>query len=90
MPTIKCQKYRSVSSVWIGPYLVENVPPNYNFVVRKLNTNKTQILHRIRPRKYNPEKLPEDNYQEVQWEIEEYIVIQQDNLYTLAWEAEFG
>ena len=51
---------------WIGPYLVENVLPNNNYIVRKLNTNKTQILHRIRLRKYNPEKPPEDNHQQPQ------------------------
>ena len=42
---------------WIGPYIVEKVLPNNNYIVRKLNTNKTQILHRIRLRKYNPENL---------------------------------
>ena len=36
---------------WIGPCLVENVLPKNNYIVRKLNTNKTQILHRIRLRK---------------------------------------
>ena len=42
---------------WIGPYIVGKVLPNNNYIVRKLNTNKTQILHRIRLRKYNPENL---------------------------------
>ena len=45
---------------WIGPYLVEKVLPNNTYIVRKLNTNKTQILHRIGLRKYNPEEPPED------------------------------
>ena len=36
---------------WIGPYIVEKELPNSNYIVRKLNTNKTQILHRIRLRK---------------------------------------
>ena len=58
--------------------------------MRKLNTNKSQILHRIRLRKYNPEKPPEDNYQEAQWQIDDNIVVPQDDLYTIAWEAEFG
>ena len=40
---------------WIGPYLVEKVLPNNNYIVRKLNTNKTQILFRFRLRKYNLE-----------------------------------
>ena len=75
---------------WIGPYIVEKVLPNNNYIVRKLNTNKTQILHRIRLRKYNPEKPPEDNYQEAQWQIDDNFVVPQDDLYTIAWEAEFG
>ena len=39
---------------WIGPYIIEQVLPNENYIVRKLNSNKTQILHRIRLRKYEP------------------------------------
>ena len=57
--------------------------------MRKLNTNKTQILHRIRLRKYNAEKPPEDYYQEAPWQIDDKIVVPQDDLYTIAWEAEF-
>ena len=58
--------------------------------MRKLNTNKTQIFQRIRVRKYNPEKFPEDNCQEPQWQIDDSTVVPQDDLYTFAWEAEFG
>ena len=74
----------------IGPYPVEKVLPNNNYIVRKFNSNKIQILHRIRLVKYNPEKPPEDNYQEVRWQIDDNIVVPQDDLYTIAWEAEFG
>ena len=35
---------------WIGPYIVEKVLPNKKYVVRKIGTNKTQILHRMRLR----------------------------------------
>ena len=45
---------------WIGPSLVEKALPNNNYIIRELNTNKTQILHRIRLRKYILEKPPED------------------------------
>ena len=75
---------------WIGPYLEEKVLPNNNYTVRKLNTNKIQILHRIRLRKNNPEKSPEDKHQETQWQVDDNIVVPQDDLYTIAWEAEFG
>ena len=70
--------------------LVEKELANNNYIVRKLNTNKTQILHRIRLRKYNPEKPPEDNYSEAQRQTYDNIVVPQDDLYTIAWEAEFG
>ena len=75
---------------WVGSYLVEKGLPNENHIVRKININKTQILHRIRPRKYNPEKPPEDDYQEAQWQIDDNIVIPQDDIYTIAWKGEFG
>ena len=75
---------------WIGPYLVEEILLNNNYIDRKLNSNETQILHRIRLRKNNAEKPPEDDYQETQWQIDDNIVLPQDDLYTLAWEAEFG
>ena len=75
---------------WIGPYIVEKVLPNNNYIVRKLNTNKTQSLHRIRLRKCNPEKPPEEVYSEAQWQTDDNIVVPQDDLYTMAWEAEFG
>ena len=35
---------------WIGPYVIEKVLPNNNYLVRKIGTNKTQVLHRMRMR----------------------------------------
>ena len=58
--------------------------------MRKLNTNKTQILRRICLRKKNSEKFLGGNCQEAQLQIDDIIIILQDKLYTLAWEAEFG
>ena len=39
---------------WTGPYVIENVLPNDNYIVRKLNSKQTQTLHGIRLRKYKP------------------------------------
>ena len=39
---------------WIGSFIVQKALPNNNYVVRRLNTNKTQILHRIRLKKFVP------------------------------------
>ena len=33
---------------WVGPFIVQTVFSNKIYIVRRLNTNKTQILHRIR------------------------------------------
>ena len=33
--------------LWTGPYIVVKVLPNNNYLIRKLQTNYTQILHRI-------------------------------------------
>ena len=74
----------------MGPYLVEKLLPNNNYIVRKPNSNKSKILHRIGLRKYSPEKSPEDKYQVAQWQIGNIIIIPQHDLYTLAWEVEFG
>ena len=74
---------------WIGPCLVEKVLPNNDYMLRKLNTTKTEILHTIRLKKYNPQKPLEDNFQEAQGQIDDNIVFPQADLYTSAWEAEF-
>ena len=34
--------------MWIGPFVAQTVLSNDNYSVRRLNTNKTQKLHRIR------------------------------------------
>ena len=54
---------------WMGPYVIENVLPIENYIVRKLNSNKTQIIQSIRLRKYNqipPQDIrPQGNLQAV-------------------------
>ena len=39
---ISIREYR-----WIGPFVVQKVLSNDNYIVRRFNTNKTQILNRI-------------------------------------------
>ena len=39
---------------WIGPYIVEKALPNDNYLVRKLGTNKAQVLYRMRLRLFTP------------------------------------
>ena len=74
---------------WTGPYIVEKVLPNENYILRKLNSNKTQILHRIRLRKYEPNTALQDIRSEGNLQPDE-IIIPQDDLYVITWETNFG
>ena len=44
----------------MGPYIVEKVLPNNNYLVRKIDTDKTQVLHRMRMRQFTPRQPPVD------------------------------
>ena len=74
---------------WIGPYRIEKVLPNDNYIVRRLNTNKTQILHQIRLKKFVPNTPLEDKYSKEKLQPDDEIIIPQDDLYTISWEADF-
>ena len=74
---------------WIGPYVIEKVLPNENYIVRKLNSNKTQILHRIRLRKYTPNTILPDTRPEGNLQADDEIIIPQDDLYIFSWETNF-
>ena len=75
---------------WVLQFIVQKVLPNENYIVLRLNTNKTQILHRIRPKKFVPNQPLEDNFREERLQQDEKIVIPQDYLYTIRWEINFG
>ena len=74
---------------WTRPYIIEKVLPNENYIVRKLNSNKTQILHRIRLRKYTPNTDIRDVRPEGNLQADDEIIIPQDDLYINSWETEF-
>ena len=75
---------------WIGPHIIEQVLPNENYIVRKLNSTKKQILHRIRLRKYEPNVPLRDERPEGNLQPDKEIVIPQDDLYVITWETNFG
>ena len=75
---------------WIGPYIVEKDLPNQNYIVTKLNSNKTQILHRIRLRKCEPNTVLQDIRPEGNLQTDDEIIIPQDDLYVITWETNFG
>ena len=75
---------------WVGPFIVQKGLPNGNYIVRRINTNKTQVLHRIRLKKFVPNQPLEDNFRKQRLQTDEDVVIPQDALYTISWETDFG
>ena len=75
---------------WVGSFIVQKVLPYENYFVRRINTNKTQILHRICLKKFVPNQPLEDNVREQRLQPDEEIVIPQDDLYIITWETDFG
>ena len=75
---------------WIGPYVVEKVLPNDNYIVRILNLNKTKILHRILLRKYEPNIVLQEIRPKGNLQPDNEIVIPQDDFYVITWETNFG
>ena len=69
---------------------MEKVLPSENYIVRKLNSNKTQFFHRIRLRKYEPNTIIRDNKPEGNLQPDNEIIIPQDDLYVITWETNFG
>ena len=57
--------------------------------MRRLNTNKTQILRRIRLTKFVPNAPLEDKDDGEKLQPDNEIVIPQDDLYTISWEEDF-
>ena len=75
---------------WIGPYIVEKVLPNNNYVVCKIGTNKTQILHRMRLRQFTTRQpIPDIPVTPREWQPDPEIIIKHDDLYARAWECEY-
>ena len=74
---------------WIGPFVIQKVLSNDNYFVRRVNTNKTQILHRIRLKIFVPNTPLQDNYSGEKLQPGEERVIPQDDLYTISWKVDF-
>ena len=76
---------------WVGPYIIERVLPNNNYVIRTVGTHKTQTLHRMRIRPFQPREPLTDiqttpKYRRPDPEVE----TTHEDLYARAWETDFG
>ena len=75
---------------WVGPYIVEKLLPNNNYLVRKIGTDKTQVLYRLRMRQFTPHQPAAD----IRVNAHEYtpdpeVSINRDDLYARAWEHHY-
>ena len=72
---------------WVGPYIVEKVLPNNNYLVRKIGTKKTQLLHRMRMRQFTPRQQPADiTVKPQEYKSDPEVSLYHDDLYARAWE----
>ena len=75
---------------WIGPYIIEKVLPNNNYLVRKIGTNKTQVLHRMRMRQFTPHQTPTDiTVKPEEYKSDPEVSLNHDDLYASAWECDY-
>ena len=75
---------------WIVPYIIEKVLPNNNYLVRKIGTNKKQVLHRMKMRQFTPRQPPADITVKPQdYKSDREVSLHHDDLYARAWEYDF-
>ena len=75
---------------WVGPYTIEKVLPNNNYLVRKIGTNKTQVLHRMRMRQFTPRQPPADlTVKPQEYKSDPERSLNHDNFYARAWECDY-
>ena len=75
---------------WSVPYIIEKVLPNNNYLVHKIGTKKTQILHRMRLRHFTPRQpKPDIPITPREWQGDPEPNFKHDDLYARAWEGEY-
>ena len=75
---------------WMGPYIVEKMLPNNNYLVRKTGTDKTQVLHRMRMRQFTPRQPPGDiRVNPHEYKPDPEVSIYHNDLHARAWEHHY-
>ena len=75
---------------WIRPYIIEKFLPNNNYLVRKIGTNKTQVLHRMRIRQFTLRQPPADiAVKRQEYKPDPEVSLHHDDLYAKAWEYDY-
>ena len=64
--------------------------PNNTCLVRKIGTNKTQVLHRMRMRQFTPHQPPADiRITPQEYKPDPDVNLKHDDLYARAWECQY-
>ena len=72
---------------WFGPYVIEKVLPNNNYLVRKIGTNKTQVLRCMQMHQFTPRQPPADlRIKPQEYKLDPDISLKHDDLYARTWE----
>ena len=75
---------------WIGPYVIQKVLPDNNYLVRKIGSNKTQVLYRLRLRQFTPRQhIPEIQITPREWKPDPEDIIKHADSYARAWKCEY-
>ena len=70
--------------------MVQKVSPNENYIVRQLNTNNFEILHRSRNKNVVPNQSLHEIYREERLPADEENIFPQHDFYKITWEPIFG
>ena len=81
-------KSRFTEFRWIAPYITEKVLPNNKYLIRKIGTNKTQMLHRMQMRQLTPRQPPADITPQ-EYKPDPHLRLKHDDLYARAWEYDY-
>ena len=75
---------------WIGLYNIESFLPINLYLVRKIGTNKMQVLQRMRMRQFTPRQpIPDIRITPQDWTTDPEVSLKYDDLYARAWECEY-
>ena len=75
---------------WVGPYIIEKILPNINYLLRKIGTNKTQVLHWMRMRHFKPRQPPADiTVKPNEYKSDPKVSLHHDDFNARAWEYDF-
>ena len=83
-------KIRFTEFQWIGPYIIDKILQNNNYLVRKISISKGQVLHRMQLRQFTTRQtLPDVQITPQEWKSDPELSIKHADLYARAWECDY-